>query len=104
MTTTCSKNVYPLAIQSDFDGCQSIVKEIFLDKDFRIDSTKFIAANSINWARCMTQSVYFFWAYLKLKHLEQDIIFSIPSGNFGHAYAGWTAKEMGLPIKTNDCD
>ncbi len=99
MTTTGSTNVYPLAIQSDFDGCQSIVKEIFLDKDFHIDSTKFIAANSINWARCMTQSVYFFWAYLKLRHLEQDLIFSVPSGNFGHAYAGWTAKEMGLPIK-----
>ncbi len=65
----------------------------------RRHSTKFIAANSINWARCMTQSVYFFWAYLKLRHLEQDLIFSVPSGNFGHAYAGWTAKEMGLPIK-----
>ena len=99
MTTTCSKNVYPLAIQTDFDGCQSIVKEIFLDKDFHIESTRFIAANSINWARCMTQSVYFFWAYLKLKNLEKDIIFSIPSGNFGHAYAGWTAKEIGLPFK-----
>ena len=78
MTTTCSKNVYPLAIQTDFDGCQSIVKEIFLDKDFHIESTRFIAANSINWARCMTQSVYFFWAHLKLKNLEKDIIFLYP--------------------------
>ena len=99
MTTSGSVNVYPLAIESDFDGCQSLVKKIFLDKDFHIDSTQFIAANSINWARCMTQSVYFFWAYLKLRNKDKDLIFSVPSGNFGHAYAGWTAKEMGLPIK-----
>ena len=99
MTTSGSGNVHPLAIESDFDGCQSLVKKIFLDKDFHIDSTQFIAANSINWARCMTQSVYFFWAYLKLREKDKDLIFSIPSGNFGHAYAGWTAKEMGLPIK-----
>jgi len=99
MTTSGSSNVYPLAIESDFDGCQSVVKRIFLDKDFHIDSTRFIAANSINWARCMTQSVYFFWAYLKLREKNKDLIFSIPSGNFGHAYAGWIAKQMGLPIK-----
>ena len=99
MTTSGSGNVHPLAIESDFDGCQSLVKKIFLDKDFHIDSTRFIAANSINWARCMTQSVYFFWAYLKLRDKDKDLIFSVPSGNFGHAYAGWIAKEMGLPIK-----
>ena len=98
MTTSGSANVHPLAIESDFDGCQSLVKKIFLDKDFHVDSTRFIAANSINWARCMTQSVYFFWAYLKLRNKDKDLIFSVPSGNFGHAYAGWTAKEMGLPI------
>ena len=99
MTTSGSRNVYPLAIESDFDECQSLVKKIFLDKDFHVDSTRFIAANSINWARCMTQSVYFFWAYLKLRNKDKDLIFSVPSGNFGHAYAGWTAREMGLPIK-----
>jgi len=99
MTTTQSKNVYPLAIESDFDGCQDIVKKMFLDEDFLNDKVRFIAANSINWARCMTQSVYFFWSYLKLRKLNNELIFSIPSGNFGHAYAGWTAKQMGLPIK-----
>jgi threonine synthase len=98
MTTTQSKNVFPLAIESDFDGCQNIVKQMFLDKELHNDNVRFIAANSINWARCMTQSVYFFWTYLKLPELKRDITFSIPSGNFGHAYAGWTAKEMGLPI------
>ena len=99
MTTTQSKNVYPLAIESDFDGCQDIVKKMFLDEDFLNDKIRFIAANSINWARCMTQSVYFFWSYLKLRKLNNKLIYSIPSGNFGHAYAGWTAKQMGLPIK-----
>ena len=98
MTTTQSKNVFPLAIESDFDGCQNIVKRMFLDKELHNDNVRFIAANSINWARCMTQSVYFFWTYLKLPELKRDITFSIPSGNFGHAYAGWTAKKMGLPI------
>ena len=99
MTTTQSKNVFPLAIESDFDGCQNIVKQMFLDKELHNDNVRFIAANSINWARCMTQSVYFFWSYLKLPELKRNITFSIPSGNFGHAYAGWTAKEMGLPIE-----
>ena len=99
MTTTQSKNVYPLAIESDFDGCQDIVKKMFLDEDFLNDKVRFIAANSINWARCMTQSVYIFWSYLKLRKLNNKLIYSIPSGNFGHAYAGWTAKQMGLPIK-----
>ena len=99
MTTTQSKNVYPLAIETDFDGCQNIVKKMFLDEDFKHTKVRFIAANSINWARCMTQSVYFFWSYLRLKGIKEDLTFSIPSGNFGHAYAGWTAKEMGLPIK-----
>ena len=98
MTTTQSQNVYPLAIETDFDGCQNIVKKMFLDEDFQHTKVRFIAANSINWARCMTQSVYFFWSYLRLKG-KGDLTFSIPSGNFGHAYAGWTAKEMGLPIK-----
>ncbi len=99
MTTTQSQNVYPLAIETDFDGCQNIVKKMFLDEDFQQTKVRFIAANSINWARCMTQSVYFFWSYLRLKEIKEDLTFSIPSGNFGHAYAGWTAKEMGLPIK-----
>ena len=99
MTTTQSENVFPMAIETDFDGCQDIVKQMFLDDDLKNKKVRFIAANSINWARCMTQSVYFFWTYLRLNQLQDDLTFSIPSGNFGHAYAGWTAKEMGLPIK-----
>ena len=99
MTTTQSENVFPMAIETDFDGCQDIVKQMFMDDDLKNKKVRFIAANSINWARCMTQSVYFFWTYLRLSQLQDELTFSIPSGNFGHAYAGWTAKEMGLPIK-----
>ena len=99
MTTTQSENVFPMAIETDFDGCQDIVKQMFLDDDLKNKKVRFIAANSINWARCMTQSVYFFWTHLRLNQLQDELTFSIPSGNFGHAYAGWTAKEMGLPIK-----
>ena len=99
MTTTQSNNVYPMAIESDFDGCQDMVKKMFLDETFKNEKVRFIAANSINWARCMTQSVYFFWSYLQMVELKEELMFSIPSGNFGHAYAGWTAKQMGLPIK-----
>lgn len=98
MTTTQAKNVHALSIQTDFDGCQAMVKELFLDVSIESNETRFIAANSINWARCMTQSVYYFWTYLRLKEELNGLIFSIPSGNFGHAYAGWLAKEMGLPI------
>jgi len=99
MTTSQADNVHALAIESDFDGCQAMVKNMFLDDSLKEGGTKFIAANSINWTRCMAQSVYFFWSYLKLKDQVSELSFSIPSGNFGHAYAGWTAKEMGLPIK-----
>tara|TARA_B110000014_G_C20126566_1_gene600779 strand:- start:3328 stop:4719 length:1392 start_codon:yes stop_codon:yes gene_type:complete len=99
MTTSGSSNVHALAIDTDFDGCQEIVKALFLDKNINDSNTKLIAANSINWTRCMTQCVYFFWAYLKLKYKVDKPTFSIPSGNFGHAYAGWLAKKMGLPIE-----
>ena len=98
MTTTQAKNVHALSVQTDFDGCQAMVKELFLDAAIVSNETRFIAANSINWARCMTQSVYYFWTYLRLKEELNGLVFSIPSGNFGHAYAGWLAKEMGLPI------
>ena len=98
MTTSEAKNVHALAIETDFDGCQAMVKDMFLDSTMTKEDTRLIAANSINWTRCMTQSVYFFWSYLKLKDTASRLSFSIPSGNFGHAYAGWTAKQIGLPI------
>jgi threonine synthase len=98
MTTSQAKNVHVLAVKTDFDGCQAMVKDMFLDDSMIKEGTRLISANSINWTRCMTQSVYFFWSYLKLKDTTSSLSFSIPSGNFGHAYAGWTAKQIGLPI------
>ena len=94
MTTSNSNNVYPLAVKGDFDDCQNYVKRMFVEN--KNDDVKFVSINSINWTRIMAQSVYFFYTKLKL---EKDYIASIPSGNFGHAYAGWTAKNMGLSFK-----
>jgi threonine synthase len=99
MTTSEAKNVHALAVETDFDGCQAMVKDIFMDDSVSKKDTRLVAANSINWTRCMTQSVYFFWSYLRLKDITPRLSFSIPSGNFGHAYAGWIAREMGLPIE-----
>ena len=99
MTTYKENNIHALAVETDFDGCQSMVKKMFLEADELKDSYRLMAANSINWTRCMAQSVYFFWAYLQLRSISPQLIFSIPSGNFGHAYAGWLAKNMGLPIE-----
>jgi threonine synthase len=94
MTTSNSNNVYPLAVKGDFDDCQNYVKRMFVEN--KNDDVKFVSINSINWTRIMAQSVYFFYTKLQL---EKDFIASIPSGNFGHAYAGWTAKNMGLSFK-----
>ena len=99
MTTSNCKNVHALSVQTDFDGCQAIVKQLFLEEKILSNVTRFVSANSINWARCMTQSVHYFWTYLRLQEQLNELTFSVPSGNFGHAYAGWLAKEMGLPIK-----
>ena len=82
MTTTQAKNVHALSVQTDFDGCQAMVKQLFLDESILSNQTRFVAANSINWARCMTQSVYYFWTYLRLKEELNQMIFSIPSGYF----------------------
>ena len=94
MTTSNAKNVFPLAVKGDFDDCQNYVKKMFIENNN--EEVKFVSINSINWTRIMAQSVYFFSTKLQLK---KDYIASIPSGNFGHAYAGWTAKNMGLSFK-----
>ena len=94
MTTSNAKNVFPLAVKGDFDDCQNYVKKMFIENNN--EEVKFVSINSINWTRIMAQSVYFFSIKLQLK---KDFIASIPSGNFGHAYAGWTAKNMGLSFK-----
>ena len=94
MTTSNEKNVFPLAVKGDFDDCQNYVKKMFIENTN--EKVKFVSINSINWTRIMAQSVYFFFIKLQLK---KEYVASIPSGNFGHAYAGWTAKNMGLSFK-----
>ncbi len=95
MTTILDKNIYNLAIKGNFDDCQKIVKELFLDKDIQY-KTSLTAINSINWARLMAQIVYYFWAYLQLD--KKEVNFIVPSGNFGNVFSAKAAKKMGLPI------
>ncbi len=98
MTTIISDNIHNLAIETDFDGCQSMVKDMFANQDF-LAGKSLTAVNSINWARIMAQIVYYFYAGLKLGSPEKEISFSVPTGNFGDIFAGYIAMKMGLPIK-----
>ena len=98
MTTIDKCNVFNIAVKGDFDDCQALVKKIF-QKNSKGKSLNLAAINSINWVRIMGQIVYYFWAYLKTCKKGEQIIFSIPTGNFGNVYAGFVAKLMGLPIK-----
>ena len=97
MTSIKSKNVFNIAINGTFDDCQNIVKTLFVSEDLK-SVTTLSAVNSINWARIISQSVYFFWAYLQAKQYDKKINFIIPTGNFGNVYAAHTAGKMGLPI------
>jgi threonine synthase len=94
MTTVKSPNVHVVAIDGSFDDCQDLVKAMFNDSEFR-QRMGLSAVNSINWARVMAQVVYYVTA---TDHLRGDINFCVPSGNFGNAFAGWIAKQMGAPI------
>ena len=97
MTTGKEKNVFNIAIEGTFDDCQNLVKAMFADKDFSND-IKMSGVNSINWARIIAQSVYYFYSYVLVEDNKQKINFSVPTGNFGDIYAGYLAKKMGLPI------
>jgi threonine synthase len=96
MTTVKDKNVFNIAIEGNFDDCQNLVKSMFEDLDFS-KSIKMSGVNSINWARIIAQTVYYFYCYLKLDK-KKSINFSVPTGNFGDVYAGYLSKKMGLPI------
>ncbi len=97
MTTVLAPNVHNIAIQGTFDDCQDLAKACFNDLAFR-DRHALTAVNSINFARVMAQIVYYFWAALKLGAPEQPVAFTVPSGNFGNVYAGYAARQMGLPV------
>ncbi len=99
MTTVDDKNVLNLAVQGTFDDCQRIIKELFADVSFK-QAYHLRAINSINIARVLAQTVYYFYAYFQLRKQGVDgpISFSVPTGNFGDIFAGFLAKRMGLPI------
>ena len=97
MTTVNSKNVFNIALKSNFDGCQKLVKQMFADNDFS-KKINMSGVNSINWARIVVQVVYYFFSYFRIQNEGEKINFSVPTGNFGDIYAGYVAKKMGLPI------
>lgn len=94
--TTLGGNITALEVNGTFDDCQRLVKQAFLDAELK---QKFFltSANSINMARLIPQSFYYFHAYAQLK-AKKDVVFAVPSGNFGNLTAGLLAQYMGLPI------
>ncbi|HEV8511916.1 MAG TPA: threonine synthase [Cyclobacteriaceae bacterium] len=95
--TTLGKNITAIEVNGTFDDCQSLVKQAFLDQELN-KSFFLTSANSINIARLIPQSFYYFYAWSRLPK-NKNVVFSIPSGNFGNLTAGLIAKRMGLPIQ-----
>ncbi|MGJ8544601.1 MAG: threonine synthase [Sulfitobacter sp.] len=97
MTTPTASNVRALAVDGDFDDCQARLKDMFNDFDFR-DSVKLAGVNSINWGRVLAQVVYYFSSAVSLGAPQRKVSFTVPTGNFGDIFAGYIARQMGLPI------
>lgn len=98
MTSVMADGAHAIAVKGDFDDCQALVKSAFNDGSFR-DEVGLSAVNSINWARLMPQVVYYFASALRVGAPDKSVAFSVPTGNFGNVFAGWVAKQMGLPIE-----
>ena len=96
--TTLGQNITALEVDGVFDDCQDMVKNAFLDKELT-SKMQLTSANSINVARWLPQMFYFMFAYKQLHKKHDEIVFSIPSGNFGNICAGMMAQKLGLPIK-----
>lgn len=94
--TTYGKNIHAIEVKGTFDDCQALVKKAFLDDDLN-QYYRLASANSINIARLIPQTVYYFEAFKKLSKKE-NVVFVVPSGNFGNLTAGLMARRMGLPI------
>ena len=97
MTTVIDDNVFNIAVKGNFDDCQGMVKSSFADQSF-LKGAKLGAVNSINWARIMAQIVYYFSSALAVGAPHRKVSFSVPTGNFGDIFAGYLAKQMGLPV------
>ena len=96
--TTLGQNIEAMEVDGVFDDCQRMVKTAFLDTEIT-DHKKLTSANSINVARWLPQLFYFLFAYKQAKSKGKDIVFSVPSGNFGNVCAGMVAQKLGMPIK-----
>ena len=96
MTIHEDNNVFNIAVEGNFDDCQNLVKAMFNDEKFS-KAINMSGVNSINWARIIAQSVYYFYAYFKVGN-GKPLSFCVPTGNFGDIYAGYLAKKLGLPI------
>ena len=97
--TTHGGNIRALEVNGTFDDCQALVKQAFNDIELNTQ-LRLTSANSINIARLIPQTFYYFWAYAQLKAKGlPEVVFSVPSGNFGNLGAGLLAYKMGLPIK-----
>ena len=99
MTSVLDDNVFNLAVQGSFDDCQHIMKTLFSDLPFK-DAHALGTVNSVNWARVLSQIVYYFYSAFRVFEQTgaESVQFSVPTGNFGDILAGWYAKQMGLPI------
>ena len=96
--TTNGKNIRALEVDGTFDDCQALVKTAFNDPELN-QELRLTSANSINIARLVPQTFYYFWAYAQLKSQGiSDVVFTVPSGNFGNIGAGLLAYKMGLPV------
>jgi threonine synthase len=96
---TNGQNIHALEVEGTFDDCQALVKQAFADEDMK-DRLRLTSANSINISRLIPQTFYYFNAYAQLKRQgKSDVVFSVPSGNFGNIAAGLLAYKMGLPVK-----
>ncbi|MBX2952368.1 MAG: threonine synthase [Leadbetterella sp.] len=96
--TTLGENVKALEVEGTFDDCQALVKQAFLDEELR-NQYHLASANSINIARLIPQAFYYISAYAQLKKTGKELVFSVPSGNFGNLTAGILALRMGMPVK-----
>jgi len=95
--TTYGNNIHAIEVKGTFDDCQRLVKQAFLDPKLN-EIYRLASANSINIARLIPQTVYYFEAFRKLASKE-NVVFVVPSGNFGNLTAGLIARKMGLPVE-----
>ncbi|MFC3705412.1 threonine synthase [Devosia honganensis] len=98
MTTVLDANVHNIALEGTFDDCQDAVKAMFNNRPFR-DRVRLSGVNSINWGRIVAQIVYYFTAAVSLGAPHRKVSFVVPTGNFGDIFAGYCARQMGLPIE-----